>query len=512
MTDPASPAIADAIRARHVTAVSPHDAAFFGHPRGLSTLFFTEMWERFSYYGMRALLILFMTAPLAAGGLAFDTATAGAVYGLYTSMVYMATLPGGWVADRLTGQRRAVLYGGIIIAAGHFSMAFASLTTFYLGLFLIVIGTGLLKGNVSVIVGQLYSPDDRRRDAGFSIFYMGINLGAFIAPLVCGYLGQQIDWHIGFAAAGFGMLLGVVQYVLGGKYLGQAGLHPAPAKSPAAFDRLKRNTLIWSTIAAAALVVSAVGAYTGVLPLTARQVADGAGYFLLILVVAFFGWLFFGGDWTPQERKRLYAIAVFFLAAALFWSVFEQAGSTLNLFADRNTRTQLLGWPFPSSWFQSLNSLFIITLAPVLAWFWIRLGSREPSTAAKFAVGLMFVGASFGNLVVAARLAEGGVQVSPIWLTVTYLLNTIGELSLSPVGLSAMTKLAPARIAGLMMGVWFLATSVGNFIAGRLAGFYEAMPLPNLFGTISAFALAASVIMFLLVPWLQGLMREGARS
>jgi POT family proton-dependent oligopeptide transporter len=508
MTDPTSPTVAADRRGMGVAAAVPHDRAFFGHPRGLSTLFFTEMWERFSYYGMRALLILFMTAPLAAGGLGFDTASAGAVYGLYTSMVYMATLPGGWVADRLIGQRRAVLYGGIVIALGHFSMALPSLTTFYLGLFLIVIGTGLLKGNVSVIVGQLYAERDQRRDAGFSIFYMGINLGAFIAPLVCGYLGQQVNWHLGFGAAGIGMTLGVVQYVLGGKYLGEAGVHPAPAASPAAFEQLRKQTLLWTGIAVAALVAFAVAAYTGALRITASQVADGAGYFLLISTVAFFGWLFFGGDWTREERKRLYAIGIFFLAAALFWSVFEQAGSTLNLFADRDTQTSLFGWSFPSSWFQSLNSLYLIALAPVFAWIWIRLGSREPSTTAKFAVGLIFVGAGFGILVIAARLAQNGQQVSPLWLATTYLLHTIGELSLSPVGLSAMTKLAPARIAGLMMGVWFLATSVGNFIAGRLSGFYEAMPLPTLFGTVTTFAVVAGCLMFLLVPWMKRQMGE----
>src|SRR5829696_7623944 len=253
------------------------DTAFFGHPRGLSTLFFTEMWERFSYYGMRALLILFMTASAASGGLGFDTATAGAVYGLYTSMVYMTTLPGGWIADRLIGQRRAVLYGGIIIAAGHFCMAFSALSTFYLGLFLIVIGTGLLKGNVSVIVGQLYGKDDVRRDAGFSIFYMGINLGAFIAPLVCGYLGQRVSWHVGFAAAGFGMLIGLIQYTLGSRNLGEAGMYPAPAESPQAAGRLRRNAIVVGGILAAVIAAFGIGAYTGAIPVTARQVADAAG-------------------------------------------------------------------------------------------------------------------------------------------------------------------------------------------------------------------------------------------
>ncbi|HJR59585.1 MAG TPA: peptide MFS transporter [Vicinamibacterales bacterium] len=508
MTDPTSPAAAGDLRVNAAPAPSAHDRGFFGHPRGLSTLFFTEMWERFSYYGMRALLILFMTAPLAAGGLGFDTASAGAVYGLYTSMVYMMTLPGGWIADRLIGQRRAVLYGGITIALGHFSMAVPSLATFYIGLFLIVIGTGLLKGNVSVIVGQLYAKGDHRRDAGFSIFYMGINLGAFIAPLVCGYLGQQINWHLGFGAAGAGMTLGVVQYLLGSKYLGDAGMRPAPAASRQAFEALRLKVVIGAVMVVVVLAAFAVATYTGTLPITVNQVADGAGYFLLIATVGFFGWLFLSSDWTPDERKRLYAIGVFFLAAALFWSVFEQAGSTLNLFADRDTRTELFGWPFPSSWFQSVNSLFIIALAPVFAWLWVRLGSREPSTAAKFAVGLIFVGAGFGILIIAARLAAGGVQVSPMWLVATYLLHTIGELSLSPVGLSAMTKLAPARIAGLMMGVWFLATSVGNFIAGRLSGFYEAMPLPDLFGAITLFAVVAGLIMFMLVPWMKRLMGE----
>ncbi len=504
MTDPTPPALGDTRGA----ALAAFDRGFFGHPRGLSTLFFTEMWERFSYYGMRALLLLYMTAPIASGGLGFDTARGGAIYGLYTSMVYMTTLPGGWIADRLIGQRRAVLYGGILIACGHFSMAFPSITTFYLGLFLIVIGTGLLKGNVSVIVGQLYAPGDIRRDAGFSIFYMGINLGAFIAPLVCGYLGQRIDWHLGFAGAGVGMVLGLIQYIWGSKYLGDVGMRPAPAASPAAAARLRRNAIFVGGAVAAAITAFGVGAYTGAIPVSATQISDTAGVFLLVLTIGFFGWLFFGGDWTPEERGRLYAIGVLFLAAALFWSVFEQAGSTLNLFADRNTRNEFLGWPFPSSWFQSLNSLFIFALAPIFAWLWVRLGAsgREPSSPAKFAIGLVFVGAGFAILIVAARLAEQGVQVSPMWLTVTYLLHTIGELCLSPVGLSAMTKLAPVRIGGLMMGVWFLASSVGNYMGGRVAAFYESFALPTLFGAVAAFAIAAGLIMFALVPPIKKMM------
>ena len=266
-------------------AIAVHDRAFFGHPRGLSTLFFTEMWERFSYYGMRALLLLFMTAPIASGGLGFSAAQGGAIYALYTSMVYMMTLPGGWIADRFIGQRRAVLYGGILIACGHFSMAVPLLAMFYLGLFLIVIGTGLLKGNVSVIVGYLYTPEDKRRDAGFSLFYMGINMGAFFSPLVCGYLGQNVNWHLGFASAGVGMLFGLIQYVAGAKYLGEAGLRPAPAESPAEAAALRRRAVLIGSVLVTAILLFAIGSLAGVVPITATQVADAAGYFLLFLTV-----------------------------------------------------------------------------------------------------------------------------------------------------------------------------------------------------------------------------------
>jgi proton-dependent oligopeptide transporter, POT family len=486
----------------------PYDHAFFGHPRGLSTLFFTEMWERFSYYGMRALLILFMTAPIAAGGLGFDTGVAGAVYGLYTSMVYMTSLPGGWIADRLIGQRRAVLYGGVIIACGHFSMAFPSVTTFYVGLALIVVGTGLLKGNAAVIVGALYGPGDSRRDAGFSIYYMGINLGAFVAPLVCGYLGQRVNWHIGFGAAGVGMVFGLVQYVLGAKYLGEAGLHPAPAASADAAARLRHRVTIWSGVSLVVVALVAAGMATGALPITAKQIADAAGYLLLLIVVAFFAWLFFSGEWTPAERRRLYAIGALFVASAIFWSEFEQAGSTLNLFGDRATRTSVLGWTFPSSYYQSLQPLFIITFAPVFAWVWVRLGRREPSSPAKFGLGLLFVGSGFALLMVASSLSANGVKVAPWWLVVTYLLHTFGELSLSPVGLSATTRLAPTRVAGLMMGVFYLAISVGNFIGGRLASLYGSMPLPNLFGLIAAVGIGAGLVMFALTPPIKRLMGD----
>ncbi len=477
------------------------DTGFFGHPYGLSTLFFTEMWERFSYYGMRALLLLYMTAPLAAGGLGFDAAQGGAIYGLYTSMAYMAALPGGWIADRLIGQRKAVLYGGIIIASGHFSMAIPSMVTFYLGLVLIVIGTGLLKGNVSVIVGQLYSAEDNRRDAGFSIFYMGINLGAFLAPLICGYLGQRVSWHAGFGAAGVGMTIGVVQYLLGGRHLGDKGLRPVPAASAQAAADLRTRAMVGGGLFFAAMAIIGIGGYTGTLPVTAVGVADAAGVLLLLSTVVFFGWLLTSGAYTRAERKRLVVVAVLFLASALFWSVFEQAGSTLNLFADRNTDTTIFGMPFPSSWFQSVNSFFIFTLAPVFAWIWVALARRgqEPTSPGKFVYGLVAVGLGFLILVVPASAAAAGGKASPLWLIATYLLHTIGELTISPVGLSAMTRLAPARIAGMVMGVWFLGTSVGNFIGGRAAGFYESMALPTLFGAVGGFAIVAALVLLVFV-------------
>ncbi len=480
---------------------SDHDQRFFGHPRGLATLFFTEMWERFSYYGMRALLILFMVAPVDKGGLGFDVGKSGAIYGLYTAMVYLMNLPGGWVADRILGQRRSVLYGGIIIAMGHFSMAVPGLATFYLGLGLIVIGTGLLKPSISTMVGQLYSSNDRRRDAGFSIFYMGINIGAFLSPLACGYVGQEINWHWGFGLAGIGMTLGLIQYSLGGKYLGDAGLYPVPTENPAA---QKRNLAIGAVITAAAMGILFLLSATGTVNLTAEGIANIVGVLLIVLSVGVFAWLLSAGDWTPVERKRFLAIGVLFLASALFWSAFEQAGSTLNLFAERSTDNHLFGYAYPSSFYQSLNSLYIIFgVAPLMAWLWVR---KEISSPAKFSWGLIFVGLGFVVMVIAARRASSGVQVSAAWLWITYFLHTVGELCLSPVGLSAFTKLAPARVAGLMMGVWFLSTSIGDYIGGRMASLYESWPLPSLFGAVAAFCIVLGLVLAVFVKPIKKLM------
>ena len=499
------------------------DRAFFGHPRGLSTLFFTEMWERFSYYGMRAILILFMTAPIAVGGLQFDVAKAGVIYGTYTALVYMLSLPGGWIADRFMGQRRATLYGGIVIMLGHISLAIPSLTSFYIGLGLVTIGTGLLKPNVSTMVGQLYAPDDVRRDAGFSLFYMGINTGAFLAPLACGWLAQsqefkqilssagfspETSWHWGFGMAAVGMFFGLVQYMAGSKHLGTAGLEPVLSESKAEQARQKRLLLIGLTVVVGAGLILALLSKTGVIRITAEGVGNAFGVLLLLITVSFFGWMFMIAKWTPEERKRLYVVLILFLAATVFWSVFEQQGSTLNLFAQRNTDTTILGYRFPPSWFQSLNSLFIIALASAFAWLWLRLGRRNPSEMVKFTIGLVLVGLGFVVLIQAARLSEGGVRVSPLWLVVTFFLHTAGELCLSPVGMSAVTKLAPARIAGLTMGVWFLALSVGNYLGGRVAALYEGFSLPELFGAVAVYALAAALILGLLIKPIGRMLRR----
>jgi POT family proton-dependent oligopeptide transporter len=488
------------------------DRGFFGHPSGLSTLFFTEMWERFSYYGMRGFLILYMTASAQVGGLGLTTPTAAAIYGTYTSMVYLMSLPGGWIADRLIGQRRAVLYGGILIAAGHYTLAVPTHAAFYFGLTLIVFGTGLLKPNISTIVGQLYEQNDMRRDAGFSLFYMGINLGAFVGPLLTGYLAQDegfrstiasfgmdpnASWHWGFGAAGIGMTLGLIQYMLGSRRLGDAGQHPVKPASLHAAAQLRRRAAL--VLGGGLLLLAALGGAiaAGLLPVTPQQVSSSYGYVLLAVTVVFFAWLLLDREWTAAERKRLYLIGVFFLAYALFSAVFEQAGSTLNLFADRASRNSVFGHAFPSSWYQSLNALFILVFAPMFAWLWIKMDRAQPSSPTKFSFGLIGVGLGFLLLVPASGMAGNGSLVSPLWLTGTYLIHTWAELCLSPVGLSSMTKLAPTRIVSLMMGVWFLGASVGNFLGGLTATFYESMPITQLFGVVALLPIAAGVVMFL---------------
>jgi POT family proton-dependent oligopeptide transporter len=499
------------------------DTRFFGHPRGLSTLFFTEMWERFSYYGMRALLILFMTAPVAAGGLGFDTATAGPIYALYVSSVYLLSVPGGWVADRVLGLRRTVFVGGVIIMSGHICLAIPSITTFYLGLALIATGTGLLKSNVSVLVGKLYSADDVRRDAGYSIYYMGINTGALIAPIITGWLAQgeafkrilvsagirpDSSWHWGFGAAAVGMFLGLVQYVLGGKHLAPDGLHPVRPSDPVAAAKVDRQVRLVGLVAGA-VVLAVVGlVLSGLVDFDPEAISRNFKWVLIAVTVAFFTWLFLSRGWTREERKSLVVIAVLFAAATVFWMAYEQAGSTLNLFADRSTHNAVFGHDFPPSWYQSLPPLFIILFAPVFAALWLRLGRRNPSSPAKFAVALFLLGLGFAVMIGAASAAASGARVSPLWLVLSYLLQTLGELCLSPVGLSAMSVLAPVRIAGLVMGVWFLALAVGNYLAGMASSFYETMPLPRLFTIVTLTALATALGLALLIRPIRRMMER----
>ena len=485
-----------------------HQPTFFGHPRGLSTLFFTELWERFSYYGMRGLLILYMTAPLAAGGLGYDTATAGAIYGLYGGSVYLACLPGGWLADRFLGARAATRCGGLLILAGHLCLALPVRETFFMGLALVVAGTGLLKPSVSTLVGGLYPPDDPRRDAGYSLYYMGINAGAFLAPLACGWLAlsgefrsfiagfgirPEAAWHAGFAAAAVGMLVGLVQFMRGTRHL--VGVGEAPA-TPGETDR--RRLRQGSVALAGLILLSGTLLWSGTLSVS--LLSDGFALVLLGVTAAFFLTMFRASDWTAAERHRLRLILLLFVGASVFWSLFEQGGSTLTLFAARNTDLSVGGYEFPATWFQSVNPLLIIALAPIFAWGWVRLGPRNPSSVAKFILGLVLVAAGFAVLVPAAQLAIAGEKVSPWWLVAAYTLHTVGELCLSPVGLSAMSRLAPLRIASLTMGVWFLASAVGNYLGGRVAGLYERFTLPELFGTVALAALVAAGVMLALLP------------
>lgn len=486
---------------------------FFGHPPGLSTLFFTEMWERFSYYGGRAMLILYMTAAVTGvnPGLGLSVEEAGALYALYTAVVYMTNLPGGWIADKFIGARNAVFYGGILIALGNLLLAAPfGLPGFYGGLAVIAVGTGLLKPNVSTMVGALYAPGDNRRDSAFSIFYMGINLGAFLAPLIAGWFGQKIDWQVGFLVVAIGMVLGLIQYKLGAKHLGTAG--QLEVKNTPAEQKSQRKSLSTGLgVLVGAVAVLFLLDMTGIFDLTILRVSNLVGVLLLLIPIVYFGFLFARGGFDEAEKKRIVAIIIFYLAAALFWSAFEQAGSTLSLFADRHTHNSIFGFEFPSTWWQSINALYIIALSGVFAWFWLFLNKRkiEPSTPMKFAIGLLCAGLGFLLLVPAANFIQStGNQVGIQWLLGVYMIHTIGELFLSPVGLSAMTKLAPARIVGQMMGIWFLGAATGNFIGGRVGGMFESFPLNKIFLAVFLTSLGAALVMFLLVPWMKRLMGE----
>lgn len=487
---------------------------FGGHPSGLPTLFLTEMWERFSYYGLRPLLVLFMSAALLNGGFGFERDQASAIVGIYGACVYLASLPGGWVADRLLGLRRAILYGAVCISAGHISIGLSAFAggkiTFFLGLILIVLGTGLLKPNISAIVGDLYPEGGARRDAGFSIFYMGINLGAFVGQIITGFLGEKYGYHWGFGAAGIGMLIGLTVFITRSKStLGDIGTeptrHPDPAIQASQENRVKMILGIGLGILALVVVLAAMGVIT----IDAQVIGKYMTYILVGLAVAFFGYLFIAGDLKGDEKKRVLVIAVLFVAAAIFWSAFEQAPTSLNLFAKDFTQRTVGSFEVPATWFQSINSAFIILLAPVFAALWTWFGTRgiDLSSPGKFALGLLFAGFGFFIMIFAANSvvgSNGALKVSALWLTCSYFFQTVGELCLSPVGLSSMTKLSPRRYVGQMMGIWFLASAVGNLIGGLVGGHVDPEKLeqmPTLFTyTTLSLVISAIVLGLLAIP------------
>jgi len=436
------------------------------HPKGLRPLFFTEMWERFSYYGMRALLMLYMTLPAAQGGLGFSVPKAGVIYAWYTFLVYACSIPGGLIADRFTGFRKAVVIGGVLITLGEFGLASGSIAFFYAGLAAICLGTGLLKTNCTSLVGLLYEENDPKQDAGFSIYYMGINIGALVAPLFLGYMAQDPKfagalahmglaspngWRWAFGAAGVAMLAGLAQYLVQQTVLGDAGLKPTGVK-PATHEALP--------------------------PL------------------------------TSDEKNRMWVVVILVVFIMTFFFVFEQAGTTLTLFADEHTRCSILGWNFPSSWFQSVNSIWLLILAPMFAWLWVALRHREPSSPAKFTLGLFFVGAGMLILVVPslAFQANPALKVSPWWLVAVYCLHTIGELCLSPVGLSTVSKLAPARYAGLMMGVFFFALGAGNMLAGLAGSISQSVKPSTLFGSLFGITTVMAIVLIIMSPKIKKLM------
>jgi POT family proton-dependent oligopeptide transporter len=490
---------------------------WFGHPRGLSTLFFTEMWERFSFYGLRPLLVLFMAATMSEGGYGFERGQASAIVGIYAAFVYLMSLPGGWVADRLLGLRRAIFLGACLISAGHISIGLSGLagagegkTPFFLGLILIVLGTGLLKPNISAIVGDLYPEGGARRDAGFSIFYMGINLGSLVGQMVTGYLGEQVQWHVGMGAAGVAMLFGLAVFGLTAKKtLGNLGMEPTRHPDPV-IDARQRRTVKLSVFGfLGAVAVVFVLAASGTITMDAQQIGRWMTAAMVGMAAVFFLFVFLAGQLSSAEKRRVAVIVVLFIFAAIFWSAFEQAPTSLNLFANDFTERNVGGFEVPATWFQSVNPLFIIICAPMFAALWVGLAKRrgDLSSPAKFSLGLALAGVGFLVMIFAANavVASGGqTLVSPWWLVWSYFFQSVGELCLSPVGLSSMTKLSPRKYVGQMMGIWFLASALGNLIGGLVGGHVDPenlQQMPKLFTatTISLFV-AAAVLALMIVP------------
>ncbi|MEU8761913.1 oligopeptide:H+ symporter [Streptomyces sp. NPDC048659] len=492
------------------TGTPGSEKTFLGHPRGLATLFFTEMWERFSYYGMRALLVLYLVSGgtdaatgSQGGGLAMTAATATAIYSVYVSMVYLMAMPGGWFGDRVWGARKTVAIAGFVIMAGHASLAVPGQAAFFAGLALVAVGSGLLKANISTMVGHLYNgPDDPRRDGGFTLFYIGINLGAFIAPFAVGTLGEKVNWHLGFALAAVGMGLGLACFLSFTK-----SLSPKSNVVPNPLSAAERKSVLVKVIAVVALAaafygtVVALGMYTlkwALVPITL------AG---LIIPVAVLVRIKRDKDLDKTEQSKMTGYIWFFVAAAVFWMIYDQGGSTLSLFASTKTADSVFGLGFPATWYQSLNPLFVMSLAPVFAWLWLWLArkNQEPNTIVKFAMGLVLVGASFFVFIVPMNMAGDG-KVSPMWLVSIYMIQTIGELCLSPVGLSVTTKMAPQKYASQMMGVWFLAVTAGDCTTGLLSLAGVDLNGTGIIALEATLAVAAGFAIYMYRKKVQGLM------
>ena len=442
---------------------------FFGHPIGLRTLFLTEMWERMSYYGMRALLVLYMTGA-ATGfnpGLGWSQVEAQAIYGIYSGMVYFMVVPGGWIADNILGHQKAVLIGALIIALGHFTLAIPIEQTFFLGLIFVVLGTGLLKGNISTIVGQLYEGQDDKRDSGYTIFYMSINIGSTLGFLICSYLGEKIGWHWGFGAAGIGMTFGVIQYIKHRHLLGDAGMHPNEMPDE---KRLKYKNYLKVSLVGMFLVIGA--GLLGFFVIDPRFFAEQFAYFLTIIAGLYFIYLFLFAGLNAAERKNLILLFLLFIGAAAFWSGFDQSAGSLNIFARDYTDLSVAGYVIPVGWLQFANPVIVVLFAPIFAGIWAQLArmNLDPSLPFKFAIGLLFMALSFFIMIIAVNIAIESSPVGMQWLLLTYLFQTWGELALSPIGLSAFSRYGPKRYMGQMFGLWFLASAIGGVLAGLLGG------------------------------------------
>ena len=442
---------------------------FFGHPIGLRTLFLTEMWERMSYYGMRALLVLYMTGA-ATGfnpGLGWSQVEAQAIYGIYSGMVYFMVVPGGWIADNILGHQKAVLIGALIIALGHFTLAIPIEQTFFLGLIFVVLGTGLLKRNISTIVGQLYEGQDDKRDSGYTIFYMSINIGSTLGFLICSYLGEKIGWHWGFGAAGIGMTFGVIQYIKHRHLLGDAGMHPNEMPDE---KRLKYTNYLKVSLVGMFLVIGA--GLLGFFVIDPRFFAEQFAYFLTIIAGLYFIYLFLFAGLNAAERKNLILLFLLFIGAAAFWSGFDQSAGSLNIFARDYTDLSVAGYVIPVGWLQFANPVIVVLFAPIFAGIWAQLArmNLDPSLPFKFAIGLLFMALSFFIMIIAVNIAIESSPVGMQWLLLTYLFQTWGELALSPIGLSAFSRYGPKRYMGQMFGLWFLASAIGGVLAGLLGG------------------------------------------